>query len=304
MNLGETNWWQEGQGELPRQVWAFTCDAPLVSMHVCAEAGDVFLADGAGGIYRLNEAGRLITLTRSGIELTHLDWSEDGEAGVVVHGGSTLSWLDSKLKVKWSKSFQEPILSAAINPQGSHVLVALRDGQNVILNAAQKRERKFSTMQAINHIVWLATSAEWMALADHGFIARYRWPSNQLWHERLLSRIDSMAATYDGSCIVLAALSHGIQLYDSEGRRQSAYVVEGAVHRVSISCDGRLLAAATIEGHLLMLHESGRFLWQASAPERVQSLHLSPWGDALYVGFAEGRLAKLIHAHSGRERKS
>ena len=86
MNESDPDWLSAGQGIRPQWSWSLTTDAPLVSMQLTRETGELLAADTSGGLYLLDRRGRVTSLTR-GFQLLHaLAWSDTGDCGAVAIG--------------------------------------------------------------------------------------------------------------------------------------------------------------------------------------------------------------------------
>jgi hypothetical protein len=69
--------------------------------------------------------------------------------------------------------------------------------------------------------------------------------------------------------------------------------MEGTTHLVDCTYVRKRVAAATLERQLLLLDAEGNLRWQADVPEDLKRIALSPLGDWLICGFADGRLLRL-----------
>jgi hypothetical protein len=291
--MSPPDWLQHGQGALPPQAWSFAADARLADVRLARETGDVMVTDESGGMYLLDRRGRVQALTRTSHQVKPVAIADDGSAGAAILDSATLAWFDRKLQFRWTKSLPDEAVGLAMSAHGTHVVVSMSNGMNVVYNADKQKTLDFESMRPLRFLQWVTKQPGLVAAADYGFFARYNFDGVAEWTERLWSTVADLAITGDGQSIALAGLSHGLQIYDGEGSSKGTFVLDGTAHLVSSSYAKKRWAAATLEKQLLLLDSNGELKWMTTAPDDITRLHLSPLGDWLVVGFAEGRVVRL-----------
>lgn len=287
------DWLSGGRGAMPVQAWSFAADARLADVRLARETGDVLLTDESGGMYLLDRRGRVQSLTRTSHLVKPVVIADDGSAGAAILDATTLAWFDRKLQFRWTRSLPDEAVGLAMTAHGTHVMVSLANGVNVIYDADKQKAVDFESMRPLRFVQFLAKTPGIAVAADYGFFARYDFRGQPEWTERLWSTVADLTVTGDGNSIALAGLSHGIQVYDGEGSSKGTFVLDGTAHLVSSTYTRKRWAAATLEKQLLVLDSDGDLKWVATAPDDVTRLHMSPFGDWLLVGFAEGRVVRL-----------
>ncbi|MDZ4683487.1 MAG: hypothetical protein SH850_00265 [Planctomycetaceae bacterium] len=293
MTAGTPDWLQNGRGALPSQSWSFAADARLADVHLARESGDVLLTDDSGGMYLLDRRGRVQALTRTSHVVKPVVIADDGSSGAAILDAATLAWFDRKLQFRWTKSLPDEAVGLDMSAHGTHVIVSLASGLNVVYDADKQKMLDFEAMRPLRFVQLLTKTPAIVAAADYGFFARYSLDGQPEWTERLWSTVADIAVTGDGNTIALAALAHGIQIYDGEGTSKGSFVLDGTAHLISSTYAKKRWATATLEKQLLMLDSDGDLKWMVTAPDDVARLELSPFGDWLLVGFAGGRVVRL-----------
>ena len=282
--------------------WSFVLDAPLQVMDLSAEAGTLLVADQSGGMYLLDRAGKILSVTRGFQEIRNLAWAQRGTSGIAVLGENRVVSLTAALKIEWSVDLNEAATAAAVAPFGEHYAISLANGMNYILRSDRKQLAKFESERPIHFSRFLETQTHLIVSAQYGFIGRYSFEGNLIWQNKSFSNVGAMSSTCDGSLIALAMFNHGIQKYNPSGDTCGRFALEGTPHLISITPDGRRIAIATLENHLYWINANGDLLWAATAPETIRQLVVTPAGETLYLGFQSGRLLTLNwHSGAGRD---
>lgn len=293
MNDDPNGWIDTGRGRPPRVAWTFGTDAPLTGFSQSRETGESLVADEANGLVLLDRTGRARSLSRGFHYLSKIAWS-DGGLGVVAMDGTRCCMIDAKLKEVWSLDFSSEIRNVAITPHGGHVAVALESSMCVVHDAQANRVARFETPRPVHHVAFVPERPEIVLAADYGFVACCRLDGTEVWRESVLTNTGDLDVSGDGDQLLVAAYNRGIVSYSGDsGGTRATFAVEGTPYRVSMSYDGRYVAATTVEGHLYWITIDGDLKWGAEIPEPVASLRTSPLGDGLTVAFESGRVSKL-----------
>lgn len=299
MSAGDTpssagaDWIRAGRGNSPSLNWSFAAEGTLTGLALARESGEVVVADSSGMLCKLDRRGRIAALTRLPEPARHVSWSDDGRSGVAVCGESTIYYFNHVLQTQWQLDSAEALLTVALAPFGSHLLVTGADGMNRVYDAAKKRQCVFETMRPLAFARFLSTEAGFVAAAEHGLVARYRLSGQAVWNDKLWSNVGELAVAGDGSLIFLAGFGHGVQVYDGEGETVGSYLLEGTVSRVDVSFEAQRIIAATIERSLTWLDADGELLWSTQSPDTVEAVQCDPLGEWIICGLKCGRVFRL-----------
>jgi len=292
-DTGPVDWISGGRGIGPTPAWSCTSEGPLTCLRLAAETGEVFAADETGTLMRLDRSGRIASLTRLRDPVRALDWSDDGRMGVAVCGESTVHLLNREFQSIWKLNLPDICLAAAIAPFGTHLVVSMVNGRNLVYSQHKNREAEFETIRPLSFLTLCTADPVIIGAAEHNLICCHDLNGEQLWTEKLWTNVGGLAATGDGGLIYLASFHHGIQTYDGEGEGVGSYVVDGTVSRVAVSYDPNRLIAATLERQLYWLDADGQLLWATTVPDDVAALLCDPLGEWAVCGFESGRMVRL-----------
>ncbi len=292
MSEYSNDWLTSGRGRSPRVAWSFSTDGPLTGFSQSRETGESLVADAAGGLTLVDRTGRIVALSRGFHHPAHVAWSDAG-LGAVAVDGSRLCVVDGKLKEIWKVDFATEILGVAVTPHGGHVAAALADSTVAVHDRNANRVARFTKSRPVHHLEFVVARPEILVAADYGFVARHRLDGDQTWEEAVLSNTGDLTTTGDGERLLVAAFNRGILVYGGGGQARATFAIEGTPFRVSMSYEPKVVAAATVEGHLYWMTFEGQLRWGAEVPEDVATLVTSPLGDGLTVAFESGRVTKL-----------
>lgn len=293
MSTAHPEWLKNGTGLAPRVAWSFGTDAELLGLEMARETGEVFAVDASGGVYRMNRAGQIQSVSRGLHKVRFIRWCDTGEAGLVVADKSQFSIVDRDLNLVWTSSAPWPILAGAIDSYGHNVALALEDGNTVLFSVDKKKLGQFSTMKTLSFLNFVTGKPGLVCSAEYGHLCRHNFEGREIWSEKLWATVGDLSISGDGKVIFLAEFAHGIQSYDARGNTLANYVVEGTPSKLSVSFFGERLVTSTVERHLYWLDADGALLWAAQTPDVVVSLHCDPLGEWFIAGFKGGRIMRL-----------
>ncbi len=289
----QPDWFDSGRGVPPVQTWAFATDAPLADVQYARETGETLAADVLGGLYRLDQNGRIAAVTRGFKQLRSLAWSDTARFGGAVLGTDQLCRFDHQLQIQWILRMPGEIHAVACDPFGHFLATALDNSWTMILGEDKKVVCEFPSVRPLHFLRFLVADRDLIGVANYGVIQKQHISGEAVWQERLLNTVGDVAVTGDGQLSYLAGFNHGIQVYDAEGYNHASYIVNGSPSRLSTSFDGSVILTATQENFLYRLNPQGQLLWAAEAPEPILQLHSDPLGQGVICGFESGRVVRL-----------
>jgi len=293
MSKQDPDWLRTGQGDRPRQRWAFTADAPLLSLELVRETGEILAADESGGLYLLDRRGKIRALSRGFHDLSSLTWSDTGTYGAALLDEATVCRFDRRFDVKWSITLYEAVTAVVISPYGNHVAVSMANGSNLILDDRKRKIANFETVRPLSFLQFVAEAPALLGAAEYGLICRHKLNGAEVWSEKLWSNVGDMSATGDGKHLYVAGFNRGIQAFALDGENTGSYVVEGTPNHISTSYMQKRIAATTLERHFYWLAAGGQMLWATHLPDDACRLLCDPRGEWVVCGFKSGRVVFL-----------
>lgn len=291
--FGVPKWVRGGQGQMPTVPWVYVGEAPLTGLALARESREIFVADEARGLLRLDAAGELLSVTKLPGVARLIVISDDGNFGTVVVDDGMIYRFDRGLEFLWEHELSEPCLAIAMSPFGNHLAASKADGQTEFLNERKRRIAQFETVRPLAHLRFCSQSPVLFAAADHGLAGCYDLSGSALWEERFWTNVGDLCVTGDGDLVYLAGSTHGIQTLDGDGGSVGAYVLEGTVRQLDCSYEPSRLIASTVERQLYWVNSDGEMLWSTETPEDVVELACDPFGQSVICGMADGQIVCL-----------
>ena len=291
--MTDRHWSQRGDGRVPQLLWSVTPGGPLVDLRLARETGEVLAADQSGRLFTIDRSGNLVEQTQGPTGIRAAVWSDTGAGGIAIVGDEKLYWFNRQLRLQGWLEQPEPVLAVAIEAHGRYAAASLVDGATVLFDATHERIRRFTTSLPLVAIEFLVDRPALVGTADHGLLCCRNFEGEPLWQQAVLTNVGDLVATGEGSQILLACFSHGVQCFDGTGRQLRSYHVEGTVSRVATSFWPQHLAATTMERQFFLISTTGQVEYQCALPDDVCRLACDPLGKAVVLGFKGGEILKL-----------
>lgn len=294
MTAIQYEWIEEGRGLIrPEVEWVFHTRAPLVQICHTAETRETVALDIAGYLYRLNADGKVKRQGRGFKQASHLDWSADGELGVLCEGAFRIALLDRHFDVEWDAKFREDIRAVAISHNGDYLAAALNDSRTLIYDRFKKRVGSAGTKRSLDTLRFAWEDDAIIGTSDVGMLCSFSIEGKIDWSLATNARSGDLEVNLNASRLFLAAQSKGIQVYDGHGELEGAYQVKGSARRIALSPFGSRLAVVTAEDLLLWMNLEGKILWAGIAPEQIVSIECDGFGSRLFLGMESGEVCCL-----------
>ena len=287
------DWLTAGQGIAPQVRWSCAMDAPLACLDLARETGDVLAADAAGGLYRFDRTGKIVSLSRGMQGIRELAWSDTGSGGAALLGESRLCRINQDLGIEWSIDFDDATFAVATDPFGRYIAVSLSNGGNLIFGSNKKRVSVFETARPLRYLQFVVSKTDIVGAAEYGLICRHQLNGSRVWNEKLWSNVGDISVSGNGKAIVLASFNHGIQCYNGNGAHRSSYVIDGTANHAAASFTADRVVATTLERKLYWLDSDGQMLWATLADDDFRQVLVDPLGEWIVCGFEGGRVMRL-----------
>jgi hypothetical protein len=282
------------RGVPPEQRWSFAADAPLLSMCLGRESGELFLADTSGGLYLLDRRGQVTTLTRGFQQLGAVAWSDSGNGGAAAVGERTLCLLDRSLRVVWSVELGDEVLDVAIDPYGNHLAAALANGNNLVFDRIKGRLCRFDTVRPLSYIRFVPSAALLVGVAEYGLVCCHELGGERLWNETTWSNVGDVCVSGSPRVVHIAGFNHGVQSFSiDEGTSRGTCLVEGTPNHVACSYTSHRLIVTTLERHLYWLDGYSELIWASRLADDVVAVQCDPLGSGFACGLQNGRVVWL-----------
>jgi len=287
-----SDWLLVGTGRSPELRWSYQTEAPLITIRLARETGELLAVDANNSLYVLDPDGKLLAMGQGRASVSDVAWSDTGAGGVAAVDRTLVSF-DRRLRVGDTKELPRPVSGIAIESHGHFVAVSTEDCFTSVFDEHGKRVQRFEVIQPLIFLDFLVETPAIVGVGEYDVFCCHEFAGRQLWHEKLWSNVGDMSVSGDGDAILLAAFNHGLQRYDVDGKNRGTYQIGQTVCRVATDYAVRRIAASSIEGDFFWLNGTGEIVFQAKPPSEVVRIVCDPRGSGCVVGQKSGRIERL-----------
>ena len=189
-----------------------------------------------------------------------------------------------------------------IDPHGRYLAMGTRHNALHLINRHGRPAGRLETMEPLSHLCFVPGRPIMVGAAAFGMLvgielepsrSQGRLDLEIVWQDRLMSNVGRLALDGEGTMILASCFTLGIQRFDLTGRNEGSYHLGGTVSHAVPDFPGRSIAAATLEGELVLMNSAGNVRWRTRLPRPVIALEIDPLGRYLIYGHATGEIVRL-----------
>ena len=288
----------------PSTTWTVVTDSPLKGLALAREAGTILAWDEGNQLYLLSVQGESLSTSRVPNRVSDAAISDEGGLIAVLAEPERLGLLllSADFEVQVERSAPSDASFVTIDPHGRYLAVGTRLTGLHFFNRYGKPAGRLETLEPLSHLCFVPGQPLAFGAAAFGMLVGIALePGRQsgrlepeiLWNERLMSNVGRLALNGEGGMILASCYTLGIQRFDLKGRNEGSYHLGGTVSHAVPDFPGRTLAAATLEGELVVMNSAGNVRWRTTLPRPVVALEVDPLGRYLIYGHATGEIVRL-----------
>ena len=114
-----------------------------------------------------------------------------------------------------------------------------------------------------------------------------------LWSRKINDYMWGVSISSDGRYIAAGSSDKNIYLFNNDGRILWSYETGNYVWGVSISSRGRYIAAGSSDKNIYLLNRNGKMLWKHETEGNVMDTSISPDGKYIAAGSIDGKIYLL-----------
>ncbi len=184
--------------------------------------------------------------------------AEPEDSGLVV--------LSADFEVQVARSAPSEAAFVTVDPHGRYLAVGTRRTGLHFINRYGKPAGRLETLESLAHLCFVPGQPLAVGAAAFGMLVGIalepsrssgRLEPEILWNDRLMSNVGRLALNGEGGMILASCYTLGIQRFDLQGRNEGSYHLGGTVSHAVPDFPGRTLAAATLEGDLVVMNSAG-----------------------------------------------
>lgn len=272
-------------------LWTQQLQNPVRGLSLARETDSLLAWDEGNWLYFFNHAGQRQAQVRFSAAVIQACSSDDGSA-VAVIAADGLYWLGPDLAVRRQQACNAP-LTLAVDPFGHYAVVADNRGKASVFNSLGEKVGQLSAPRAFHHLAFLATAPVIAGCADLGFVGCFNLQGQTLWRHGLVANAGGLASAGDGSIILVACFSEGLQRYNLEGSAVGRITVAHPCRLVCVSFDGQQILTAGMGSTLLLIDKEGNELGSWQGEQALAAITCGALGDYAIAGDANGAIRKL-----------
>jgi hypothetical protein len=282
-----------------RPAWSISLGAAPVGLALAREKDWLLVWDQSHWLHVLNHAGQRQGQFHFPGNLTAACCADDGSAFAAVGSEGEVVWLAPDFMPRWQHALPRPALTTAMDPFGQYLAVTDVRGHVTVLDNQSREMTRLQTPRPLHHLAFVPAAALLVGCADYGLVACLDLDGNMRWRDGLVSHVGDFSVNGDGSKILIACFSEGLQGYDLAGKKLAPLPVIEPYRLVSQAFTGQAIVVAGMSNRLHLLDSAGKTLATQPTDKSIAALALSALGDHATVAFADG---SIVRWDTGKER--
>lgn len=284
---------------LMRPVWSHHLPAHPRGLALARERGAVLAWDTHHWVSLLNRAGDRQAQWHAPDQLVMACCADDGSAYGAVGGRGEIWWLAPDLMPRWERAMPHPATAAALDPFGQYLAVADARGNLHVYDPAGRAVYRVQSPRPLHFLTFVPAAPFLVGTADYGLVACFDTLGRVAWRDGLVAHVGSLAVSGDGTLIVLACFSEGLQRYSITGQNLGRLAVEEPCRLVSMTFEGRFLLVAGLGNQIRLLDPKGRAHAVHPFDRPAAAVALGALGDRAVVALVEGTVIGLELRETG-----
>jgi hypothetical protein len=273
--------------------WSLDLQVRARGLTLAREKGWLLLWDEKRWLYLVNRSGVRQAQVRLGDGVTAACCADDGSAYAAVGPEREVRWLAPDLTVRWEQTVPQRAVAAALDPFGQYLAVADARGHLHLFDRHSRPVCQVQTARPLHHLAFVPAAPYLLGSADYGLVACFDLMGRCVWVDGLVAHIGSLAVRGDGTEIMLACYTEGLQRYNLMGKNRGRLSVAEPCRLAALSFDGRLILVAGLSNRLLLLDRQGRTLCEHPLDQPAVAVVLGALGESAAAALADGRLVGL-----------
>jgi hypothetical protein len=243
-------------------------------------------------LYVLNHAGQRQGQFHFPGTLVAACCADDGSAYAAVGNKGEVAWLTPDLMPRWNTTLPHSAVAAAMDSFGQCLAVSNARGNVTIFNNQGQEQVNIQTPRPMHYLAFLPQVPLLVGCADYGLVAGFGLDGSMRWRDGLVAHAGSLSVNGDGSKILVACFSEGLQGYDLAGKKLERLPVVEPYRLVSQTFSGQSILVAGMSNRLHLLDSAGKAMATQLVDKPIAALALSALGDHATVAIADGGIVQ------------
>lgn len=269
-------------------LWARNVAGAVRGLSLAREAGALFVRDDTHWLYLLNRNGSPQAQLQAPKELTVSACSDEGTSFAVGGRDGDVWWLAPDLMPRWQRSLGKKVEALAVDPLGQYLAAADAGGSVYLFTRKGELVWKSQSPRPLRFLAFVPEQPYLVGAADFGLVICFDVKGQVYWRDGLVAHLGCLAVSGDGSAIVLACYTDGVNKYGLKHPRPERQQVEDACRLAVLSYDGRAVMTAGLLNTVTLRDQRGRAVGEHKLEAPAVAAALSALGDRGVIGTAAG----------------
>jgi hypothetical protein len=276
-----------------KTLWSLTTAAPPCGVVLARETGQVLVWDEHHWLHLLNGRGERQGQARPLGALVAAALADDGSALAVAGARGEVGRLAPDFTPRWQRTLSHPAVAVAVDPFARRLAVSDNKGGLFLFDRDGQLLWDSPQPRPLHHLAFVPEVPFLLGAADFGLVVCLDAATGQLlWRDGLAAHCGALAASGDGSWIVLACFSDGLRRYDRGGARGHITTTEPC-RLAAVSFGGQRVLVAGRGNRLLLLDHHGHVQGIHLLERPAIALALAALGERAVLALTDGGVLAL-----------
>ncbi len=268
--------------------WSLTVSASVRGLSLARETGSILIRDDNHWLYLLNAAGIRQAQLRAPKDLNVSACADDGSSLVVGGKEGDVWWLAPDLMPRWQRSLGHRVEALAVSSLGDYLAAADAGGNLSLFSRRGNLVWKVQSPRSLRFLAFVPEEPFLVGSADYGLVACFDAKGTMAWRDGLVAHVGSLVVSGDGSSIVLACYTDGLNRYGLRNPRPERQSLPDACRLASMSYDGQNVLAAGLASTITLLDRQNRVQGEQRLEAPATALALGALAERAVIGTATG----------------
>jgi hypothetical protein len=236
----------------------------------------------------MDRSGTRHAQLRAPRDLSALDCSDEGASFVVGGKEGDLWWLAPDLMPRWQRTLGKRVDAVAVDPLGQRVAAADAGGNVSLFTRKGRPLWQVQSPRPLRFLAFVPEAPFLIGSADFGLVALFDARGHMVWRDGLVAHVGSLGTSGDGSVIVLACFTDGLNRYSIKNARPKRQPLPEACRLAALSYDGQTTLTAGLTSTIALLDRKARVVGDHKMDAPATVLAMSALADRCVLGTAVG----------------
>lgn len=274
-------------------LWTRSLPAPPAGLSLARETGTLLVRDQEQHLARFDRTGQIELRQRSPASLLAAVISDDGQTVAAVGKRGQVWLLTLDFVPIWERAVPRRPMALAVDIEGRRVAIGDESGELHVFDRSGRKVWHVSVARPLVHLAFVAESPALVGSAEYGLVSAFAHDGRCLWRDGLVAHVGSLAVTGDGSRVVLACFTEGLNCYGVTQSKRTQLARAAPSRLVAIDYRGQVLLTTGMANELALRGTEGDIRGVLLLPANPVSLALEALGREAVAILADDTIAGI-----------